>query len=289
MDDSDLQDASPAEGAPALPDANAEQVAPPTTTDEATDSTPADDASEEAKPKGVGKRIDELTRNWRQTERDRDYWREMAMRGQTAEKPPEPAKPVEAPKIPSLADYEYDETKYQAALLTYTEAVAERKAEAVLKAERDRQAAEAAERTWKQRAEDFAKSKPDYAEKVTDPSLPITAAMAREIQSSEIGPEIAYHLAENRDLAAEIAALSGPAAARAIGRVEGRLLALKESAASAVAKPAVSKAPPPPPRIEAAAADLPVKTTDASGDALSDDEWVKAERLRISKLRKRNG
>jgi hypothetical protein len=40
------------------------------------------DESDAPKAKGVQKRLDELTRNWRETERDRDHWRELAMRTQ---------------------------------------------------------------------------------------------------------------------------------------------------------------------------------------------------------------
>lgn len=280
MTDDNLQGASPAEGAPALPEAVAEPVATPSNTDEATDSTPADDASPPA-PKGVGKRIDELTRNWRQTERDRDHWRDMAMRNQQAPKPAEAEKPAAPPKVPTLAEYEYDEGKYQAALLTYTETVAERKAEAVLKAERDRQAAEAQERSWKERVESFAKSRPDYADKVSDPTLPITAAMAREIQVSEIGPEIALHLADNRELAAQIAALPEGAASRAIGRIEGRLLALKEAAAAAPPPPPpVTKAPPPPPKLEATDPDVRKEPSE-----MSDSEFAKWRRRQIAQRR----
>jgi hypothetical protein len=274
MTDDNLQDASPAEGAPALP-VEAEQVATPTTTDEATEASPADDASTPA-PKGVGKRIDELTRNWREAERREAALLEMLRARETPEvAPAAPAAPV---KLPTLADFEYDEGKYQTALIDFTRAEARREAESVLKADRDRQSAEAAARTWQERAADFAKSKPDYEERVTDPSLPISKAMAKEIQTSEIGPQIAYHLAENRALAKEIAALPESAAARAIGRIEGALLAQQSVAKAPAPRPAVSQAPPPPPRIEAVEPEV-----SKDPDQMPVNEWLKWRNKQLSR------
>lgn len=283
MTDDNLQAETPAEGAPVLSDDIADNAAPPTAPDETPEIEASTDDAGKPETKGVGKRIDELTRYRREAERERDYWREMAMRGNPqpakAEDPPPPA----APKIPSLADFEYDESKYQAALMEFTKAEARREAEAVLKAEREREAQERAVKTWTEKAAEFAKSKPDYAEKVNDPTLPISTPMVKVIQASEIGPEVAYHLAENRELAAEIARLPAEAAAFAIGRLEGRLLAQKEAAKASASRAAVSQAPPPPPRIEAVEPDVRVRTTDPSGDSLSDDEWVRMERKRVSR------
>lgn len=286
MTDENLQGASPAEGAPALP-VEAESAAPPTATDETTEVTSADDASK-PEPKGVGKRIDELTRYRREAERDRDYWRELAMRGQTAEAPKEPEAPAVATKMPALADYEYDEGKYQAALIEFTRGEARREAEAVLRAERDRQAAEARTRTWTEKEAEFSKARPDYREKVTDPTLPISKPMAQVIQQSEIGPDVAYYLAENRELAAQIAALPLEAAAHAIGRIEGRLLAQQEVAKTApppaTPKPAVSQAPPPPPRLAAVEPELRIDVTSPESDkALSDAEWMARRNKQLSR------
>lgn len=278
MTDENLQDESPAEGAPALP-VEAEQVATPAATDEATES-PADDTSK-PEPKGVGKRIDELTRYRREAERDRDYWRELAMRGQTAETPKEPEAPAAPVKMPALADFEYDEGKYQAALIEFTRAEARREAENVLKAERERQVAEQRARTWAEKEADFAKAKPDYREKVTDPSLPISRPMAQVIQQSEIGPDVAYYLAENRQLAAQIAALPLEAAAHAIGRIEGRLLAQQEATKAAPApKPVVSQAPPPPPKIEAVEPDVRKSIYD---EGLSMNEWLAIRNKQVAR------
>jgi len=280
MTDENLQPETAAEGAPALPEATAEPADTPAATDETAE--PSTDDAGKPEPKGVGKRIDELTRYRREAERERDYWREMAMRNtQQPEKVVEaqPA-PTPATKVPSLADYEYDETKYQTALIEFTKAEARREAEAVLKAEREREAHEQSVKTWKEKAAEFAKSKPDFNDRVNDPTLPISAPMAKVIQASEIGPEVVYHLAENRELAAEIARLPADAAAFAIGRIEGRLLAQKEAVKAPAPRAVVSQAPPPPPKIEASEPDIRKSVYD---DGLPMKEWLALREKQVAR------
>jgi hypothetical protein len=253
---------------------------------EADPSPAAADASEKPDKsiEDMQKRVNKVTANWRQTEREKEYWREQAMRQAPAQQP-EPVKAAEPAKFPALADYDYDEAKHTQAVLEFTRAEARREAEAVLKAERDRQNAERRQQTWKQKADEFAKSTPDFNELVSDPTLPITAEMAQAVQDSEIGPELAYHLASNRDVAEQVSRMSGTALALALGRIEGRLIAQKELAARPAAAPQVTKAPPPPPKIDAVNPSASVRTTDASGDTLSIEAWVELERKRLAKKR----
>ena len=53
--------------------------------------------------------------------------------------------------------------------------------------------------------------------------LPVTEAMGELIMTSEAGPDVLYHLGQNRALAAQIAGLNAVEAARAIGRIEASL------------------------------------------------------------------
>lgn len=272
-----------AAGTPA-PDANVSPDPAPTETvavetGNVADSSPAaSNAGDElSKPlEDLKLRVNKVTRNWRETERERDYWREQALKAQ----PAEPAKPEAPAKIPALADFEYDESKYQAALLQYTESVAERKARDVLETERQRQADEQRVQTWKQRVEEFAKSKPDFEERVADPSLPITQALAQLIQSSDIGPELAYHLASNRDVLDSLVSKSGDAMALAVGKLEGRLIAIKELAARPAPKPQISQAPPPPPKL-----DPSEPAVEKNPHEMSDAEFGKWRRRQIAQRR----
>lgn len=186
------------------------------------EATASDDDGEDAtatpepkKPaKGVQKRLDELTRLRHDAERDRDYWREMALRSGAAKTEPEPVQ-VE----PTEDQFEnYDD---------YLVAKAKHQALAELRSE--------------QRQESFisaAKSKfTDFVAVVMRPDLPVTQAMSEAIRESEIGADIAYHLGKNPDEAARISRLSPARQAVEIGKLEVVLSA-------PLAKP---KDPPPPP------------------------------------------
>lgn len=192
------------------------------------------------------KRIDELTRNWREEQRRSEALLQMVQQRQV-----EPPKAEVAQKLPTLDEYGYDEVKYQAALLEY----ADRRAEAVVErrlTEAEKQRAEQTRmESFVTRQKEFAKATPDFEDKVLrDPTLPITSAMRDVIVDSPAGPELAYYLASNRQAAEQIAALPPHLAALEMGRIEGRLSALKEVKTRPV--PVVSKAPPPPPKVEEA-------------------------------------
>lgn len=192
---------------------------------------------------GVQRRIDELTRHWRQEQREKQQLLEMLQ--QQRQDPPKAAEPV---KLPTLEEVGYDEAKYQAALLEY----ADKRAEAVVErrlSEAEKQRAEQTRvESFVTRQKEFAKATPDFEDKVLrDPTLPITPAMREVIIDSPAGPELAYYLADNREAAEAIAALPPHLAALEMGRIEGRLAALKE----VKTRPSVvSKAPPPPPKVD---------------------------------------
>lgn len=280
MTDTDIQAVElPAPDANATPEVQATE--PEVKASEAEPSPAADDASEtDAKPKGVGKRIDELTRLRRDAERERDHWREMAMRQQAA-----PVQEVETPQAPStpktLADFGYDEGQYQAYLLTEVSRAATEAARKELQAEQARREQEQRKTAFSSRESTFAKTNPDYMEVTRDPSVPITARMAEVIADSEDGPALAYHLAKNVEIADAISRLPDLAQARELGRLEAQLAFERKQADEA--RKRVSAAPPPTPSIAAMDASANVRTTDASGDALSDEEWVRLERKRTSR------
>ena len=243
------------------------------------DAAPARDENGQLLSKNAQKRIDELT--WKASEREREaaYWRDLATRQQ-----PEPK--VEAPaKLPTLEEVGYDESKYQAALLDYSRGIARQEAQSLFTQEREQQREQVRLGSFADRQREFAKTTPDFEERVLrDRSLSISEAMREVIIDSPAGPEVAYYLATNRELAAQIAQLPPHMAALEMGRIEGRLSAQREVAK----RPSVSKAPPPPPSVEASESFGKVSTTDADSDRLSDDEWFKAERRRINKRANRN-
>jgi hypothetical protein len=227
---------------------------------------------------GAQKRIDELTRNWREAERrEAALLAALQQREQPAPKEPEPV------KLPTLEEVGFDEAKYQAALIQYATQQAEQVVTRRL-SEADAQRAEQGRlSTFAERQREFAKATPDFEDKVMhDPTLPISAAMRDVILDSPSGPELAYYLANNRNLADQIAKLPPHLAALELGRVEGRLQATREAKAKV---PVVTRAPPPPPTIEAVEPDVGApKASDPDSDKLSTEQWA---RLRDKELRRK--
>jgi hypothetical protein len=234
---------------PAASDANAspESVTPEGTTGTGSEAAPSPAVTTDDEPtlKGVSRRIDELTRYRREAERERDHWREMAMRQQA---PREEAKPVETVK--TLADFNYDEPQYQAYLVREASKAATEAARRELKEQSERDAAARRQTTFSSREAEFSKKTPDYYEKTRDPRVPVTPEIAEVLAESEDGPALAYYLANNLAIADQVSRLPPLAAARELGRIEARLAAEREKAKT---PPPVSPAPPPPPKIEGAA------------------------------------
>lgn len=194
-----------------------------------------------AKPRqGVQKRIDELTRQRYETQRDRDYWRDLAMRG-GAPKPAAGAAPAAAidmskmPKPPTLAEFAYDEKKFNEALIGYNdklfrEAIPAAVAGEIAKSQHGAQQQRALQEmqgiadAFGTREAEAVTRYADYEEVAHNPDLNVTPNMAVAIQLSEKGPDIAYYLGSHPAEAAKICALSPIAQATAIGRLEARFL-----------------------------------------------------------------
>lgn len=270
--------------AAAIPAETPEPVESATTPTETT--TQPDDAGQPTEAErdergrftGAQKRIDELTRNWREAER-----REAALLAMLQQQQPPQPEPIatEPPKLPTLEEHGYDEGKYQAALLKYAADTARAEVQRELAAARQQEAQQRRIGTFAERQAAFAKSNPDYADLVLrDMTLPISDAMRDVIMDSDAGPEVAYYLARNRETAESIARLPPHLAARELGRIEAKLEAAKEAARRKPVPP-VTQAPPPPPVIEATEAPPPEK----NWSNMSDAEFAKWRRRQIAQRR----
>jgi hypothetical protein len=247
---------STAESTPAVTDANVKPVPPP--------------------EEPVQKRIDKLTWQARQAERDRDYWRQQAQ--QTPAKPAaEPEKPKEPPK---LADFDFDEVAYQKALTEHVSAEAARQVREEFRKEQEQLTQQQKAESWRKRETEFAAKTPDYEE--TAYYAPIPDKAAEIIKDCENGPQIAYYLGKHLDEAQALNGLSEAAMARAIGRIEAKLEAPEVPPAPAPAPKPVSKAPPPPPKIEATEPAISKSWNDPS---LSQEEFNKRRRQVIAQRR----
>lgn len=245
------------------------------TADAAPAVTDADDSQDPKRKPGAEARISELTRFRRDAERDRDYWREQAMR--TTPASPATAQPEAPKKAPTLADYDYDEAKFSEAFAKHVSAETARQVREDLRKEETERTQRERKDTFVKREKDFATKHTDYEELTRDPSLPITKTMVELVEETENGPGVLYYLANNRDEAAHIARMDERSAARAIGRIESKLEGPVKPAPPP--KP-VSKAPPPPPQIEAVE---PAVSKDPS--EMSDAEFAKWRRRQIAQRR----
>ena len=167
------------------------------------DDTPdtGDDAA--AKPKRkhwAHERIDELTRQRREAERQAEHWKARAT--QTVD--------------PSSLDFE--------------EGIAERTIQRTrqeqadtARASVDMLAAEAFGYREAEARDRFA----DYDTVTRNPGIAITPSMAEIIRDSDVGPDLAYHLGKNPVEAAKIAALPPTRQAVELGKLEARVTAPK--------------------------------------------------------------
>ena len=203
----------------------------------------------------IGKRLARDQRKWE---------REQAARAAEANRPP--AAMPSADQFNSVDDY--------------AEALATRKAEELL-ARRDaqKQRTEFVE-AYHDREEDARNKYDDFEQVAYNPNLRITDVMAETIQTSDVGPDVAYFLGSNPKEADRIARLPPILQAKEIGKIEARLASdppVKKS----------SSAPSPISPVTARGSGSPAyDTTDPrSVKAMSTSDWIAAERQRqIKKL-----
>jgi len=187
------------------------ETAAEVTTPETTDEGQERNEKGQFKPK-LQDRIDEITRQRHEAQREAAYWRGIAEAAQPKEAPAD----AEEPKPEAFEDYG-----------AYVRALAKFESRALVKAEfaqqRTQQQRDAQATTWQQRAEAAKTELPDFEQVMSASTAPMSAAMAEAIKGSDIGPKVAYHLAQNPDIATRLSRLEPMAAAREIGRLESSL------------------------------------------------------------------
>lgn len=240
------------------------------------ETAPAKPESDE--PRGVGKRIKELTDRIKASEAREQWYRSQIDQRQAA--PSQPASDEEPVK--GLKDFNYDEK----AFLDYSEKRALAKADKAAKeiANRYRVEQEAIERRAKfdERVAAFADTVEDYHEVVTD-STPVSEGMADAIMDSDEAGAVMYYLGNNPDVARKLYHMTPAKAGRELQKLEDRLVAERKKAAE---KP-VTQAPPPPPKIEAREpGNSTVKSTDKEAERMSGDEWRRLREKELAARRK---
>lgn len=173
-------------------------------------------------PKGVQKRIDKITRQRYDAER------EVAALRQQLEQRPE-AQPINTAE-PTLEQFEFDDDKYNSALVDYrvNKALEVRDAQRTTSQQQAHQneVLQNFEARRQQTLIQGVTAHDDFEEVAIDnPDLQITPQMADIITDSDVGHEIAYHLGQNVQEAAKIAQLTPLKQAAAIARIEAQLAA----------------------------------------------------------------
>lgn len=228
-------------------------------------------------PKGVQKRLDELTRNWREEQRRAERLERLLEQALGRSQAP-PQQQMQPQKPKTLADFGYDESAYREYLFNEARAQAAEAAKAEASKWRDELTRQQRREAFDSRVEKFRAEVPDFDEVFT-PTTPISEAMAEAMMDTEEGPAIAYYLGKNPDIAQRIYRLSPVQAGREIARIEDRIVAERKKAAE---KP-VSKAPPPAPRIEGTEPALTVSASDPESDKLPIRDWLKRREKELSK------
>lgn len=235
------------------------------------------DSDESSKPKGVQLRINELTRLRHDAERDRDHWRELAMRSPTPVT--QEAKADEPAKEPTLEDHNYDESAYRKALAKHIKDEALKEIRADFQREQAQKTESERRDAFLKRQDEFIAKTPDYKDLVY--TAPINDVMRDIIVESERGPEIAYYLGTNLEEAKRIVQMSERQAAVALGKIEAKLeSSVSKETPVPVKKVEVSKAPPPPPKIDAVE-----PAVDKDPATMSDAEFAKWRRRQIAQRR----
>jgi hypothetical protein len=243
-------------------------------TEEAT--TPETDADDSGEPhrkdKGVGKRINELTREKYEAKREADYWKQQAERV-AFERQTAPAQKAEAPGEPKPEQFESFE-EYNRALVRHEARVLidqERQFEYQAKAQQQEQQVQA---TWKEREASAREKLVDYDATVYPmleyPAIANNPYFAAALIGSPQGAEVLYQLGKNPQEAIRIANLDPASCAREIGKLEAKLEGQSKK---------TSSAPPPPKPVQGGA-----KATTGLRDDIPVDEWL---RRRNEELRKR--
>ncbi len=158
---------------------------------------------------------------------------------------------IEKPKLPTREDAEYDDDKYNASMQKYQEDLEnyldkkwdQKFKENQVKEQEVLQASLQAEKQTKElevfqvRQEHFIIEHPDYPEVVFTPDLKMHTAVLNLIQQEAQGPEIAYYLGKNPEVAEKLMAMTPEQALVALGKVMVKDVKHKVSKAPAPISP----------------------------------------------------
>lgn len=213
-----------------------------------------------------GEKLDRQTRNWRALERDRDHWREMAMRQAPQAAAPAESKP-EPPSEKTLADFDFDQGRYAAYVREQAREEARAAAREEVSKSRQAEMAQSRDAAFGRRIQEFYKANPAAEAAIRNPDFTQSEALLDELKDSENPGAVALYLAQHLDEAEWINSLEGRDLTRAFARIEAKVDAPKGAAPSNALRTATPP-PAPAPKVNEATPGLEKSDSDKS-----DDEW----------------
>lgn len=218
----------------------------------------------EPKKKTAQERIDEITKARREAEREREYWKRVALE----KEPKEQLVAHEIPGVPSRPTIDQFDTtsEYEDALLVWHDT----RKEAKTRAERQRLAEDESLKTFQSRAKKLREEHADFDEVIEAPVF--SQVMRSALLHSENGPAVAYFLGrpENIETAEKIRALPTELQPYELGKLETKLMLAQQT----------KKVPGAPPPLK------PVGITgggEIDPSKMSDDEWYAWEKQQTMK------
>ena len=205
------------------PSQDAPEVPEESSTPEAEAAQP--ETHEDKKSKGVQKRIDELTANWRNEQREKEWLRqqyEMLQQQVAQPKAPEQPKPVVDGR-PKIEDFE-DVNEYVEKVTEWKLSQVEKAKSEAARMEAEQKAQQELRSKVNQRVDTARQKYADFDDVVlANPSLTITEFAVQALADMDKGMDVAYHLGKNPAEAARIASLPQSLQLVELGRIEAAL------------------------------------------------------------------
>ena len=226
--------------------------------------------TEERKPNPkLEKRFSELTKQRelarQEAERERQRAIDLERKLQELEKTNSPSQTFEEqePQPHQFTDaFEYAKALSEWSAENAIKQMKKQEAEAKIAAERQAQID-----AWTKRQEAIKAELPDYEDMIASSDVVVSDQVRDAILESDVGPRILYHLAENPEIAEQLATYSTARALKELGKLEAKFEQKEETPKQEPSKPVAtkSKAPAPinPLKATSAAADTPV---DSNGE-----------------------
>jgi hypothetical protein len=217
-----------------------------------TEAEPASATSSDGKPRRneARERIEELVAERNALRKYGEYLLKTVDELKTTSQPK--AAGPQAPTVaedpaPTLEQHQFDPAAFAKAQNEWVQRQVEKRVAQAVEGLEARRTEATMRSNFEARTAEFRKTQPDYDIVIGNPALPALAPnTARLIVKSETGPQLAYHLAKNPDLATRISRMDPDQQGMAIGRLEAQLQVPVPVKTTPQVKRTVTQAPPPP-------------------------------------------